>query len=74
MKTLASVEDAEKRMAICRECEFFFKPTANCKKCGCFMKIKTKLALKKCPIEKWVEVKPHETNKTIQEYWKRDGV
>ena len=40
------------RINMCRGCEFLKKHT-RCEKCGCFMKIKTKLAPAKCPIGKW---------------------
>lgn len=36
-------EIAEKRIKICEECEFFYNPTRNCKICGCFMDVKTKM-------------------------------
>ena len=42
-----------KRLDICKGCEFLFKPTNTCKKCGCFMKVKTKIATSSCPIGKW---------------------
>ena len=41
------------RLEICRSCEFFRPRTETCKKCGCFMKLKTKLEAAKCPIGKW---------------------
>lgn len=41
------------RFEICRECEFFRPRTETCKKCGCFMKLKTKLEHAKCPVGKW---------------------
>lgn len=41
------------RMNICRSCEFLFKPTNSCKKCGCFMNVKTKMIHATCPIGKW---------------------
>jgi len=42
-----------KRMDICKSCEFLLKPANNCKKCGCFMGVKTKIATSRCPIGKW---------------------
>ena len=42
-----------KRLDICKSCEFLFKPTNTCKKCGCFMNAKTKIATQRCPIGKW---------------------
>ena len=43
----------DKRWNECQKCEFLFKPTGNCKKCGCFMKVKTKISTASCPINKW---------------------
>jgi hypothetical protein len=40
-------------LEICRGCEFFRKSNQTCKKCGCFMKLKTKLEKAKCPVGKW---------------------
>lgn len=48
-----SDDEQAARMAICHSCEFLFKPTVQCKKCGCFMELKTKLKRAFCPIEKW---------------------
>ena len=41
------------RLEICRSCEFFRVRTEQCRKCGCFMKLKTKLEHSRCPIGKW---------------------
>lgn len=43
----------EFRLKICNECEWFKKSLAKCRKCGCFMKLKTTLQEAKCPIERW---------------------
>ena len=43
----------DKRWSECEKCEFLIKPTNNCSKCGCFMKIKTRVATSSCPIGKW---------------------
>lgn len=40
------------RMKQCLNCEHLKKHT-RCAKCGCFMKVKTRLAPAKCPIGKW---------------------
>lgn len=52
-KQVDSPEVAEKRYAICLECPFLTELTKQCKKCGCFMQLKTKLAAAACPINKW---------------------
>jgi len=41
----------DKRMEICNGCEF--KMGLNCKKCGCFIHAKTRVATARCPIGKW---------------------
>jgi len=46
------------RYSICAACEFLYKPTDTCKKCGCFMQYKTWLPGQKCPINKWSSVDP----------------
>lgn len=44
---------AKERLKICMECPRLFKPTTQCKECGCFMRIKTRLKSATCPIGKW---------------------
>jgi len=45
---------AKSRLAICKNCEFL--GAANmCKKCNCFMLLKTKLAGAGCPANKWMK-------------------
>ena len=41
------------RFSECQSCEHFIKPTSQCKKRGCFMKVKTRIATARCPIGKW---------------------
>lgn len=41
------------RLEICLGCPELIKTTKQCKKCGCFMTLKTKLEIAKCPIGKW---------------------
>jgi hypothetical protein len=41
------------RLDLCLSCEHLFKPTQNCKKCGCFVQAKTWLKNTSCPIKKW---------------------
>jgi len=49
------VEDeiSNDRYSICKECSHFLNATKQCKLCGCFMIIKTKLEHASCPIDKW---------------------
>lgn len=51
-----SNEVREERMNICLSCEHLFRPTMNCKKCGCFTKVKTWLPSQHCPVGKWLAV------------------
>jgi hypothetical protein len=44
------------RIKICRECEYYSKQFYSCKKCGCFMPIKTRFKVFSCPVGKWKEV------------------
>ena len=41
------------RLDACHSCELYIKVPGVCKKCGCIMKLKTKLAHAYCPIDKW---------------------
>lgn len=49
-----SDEIQERRYSICMSCEHFRRTTKQCKKCGCFMTIKTSLANAECPAGKWL--------------------
>jgi hypothetical protein len=49
----ASKEEADTRYSICNGCPEFVSLTKQCKKCGCFMAAKTKIASAVCPIGKW---------------------
>lgn len=44
---------AKRRLDICKSCEWYRPKSNTCKKCGCFMKLKTQLKDAKCPIGKW---------------------
>ena len=46
-------EIVKSRLEICNACEYFRPKTETCRKCGCFMKLKTTLVNAKCPIDKW---------------------
>ena len=52
--TIFSVSNKEriKRIEICESCEFL-SSLKTCKKCNCFMPVKTWLKNKTCPIKKW---------------------
>jgi hypothetical protein len=46
----------DERVSICRSCPELIKITFQCKKCGCFMKEKNKLASASCPLGKWDKI------------------
>ena len=49
----ATAEVKHQRMQTCLACPELISLTKQCKKCGCFMELKTGLDLSKCPIGKW---------------------
>jgi hypothetical protein len=51
--SIANKDLTKSRLKICGECPELIKPTWTCKKCGCFMKVKTKLENVVCPLGKW---------------------
>tara|TARA_R110001583_G_scaffold74323_3_gene205936 strand:+ start:458 stop:859 length:402 start_codon:yes stop_codon:yes gene_type:complete len=51
----------KERLEICRECIYYFKPTGTCKDCGCFMKLKARLAPMECGQRKWEKTTEIET-------------
>lgn len=52
-KPRSDQEEVEARLAICNTCPELRKKTMQCRKCGCFMKLKTTLKQAKCPLGKW---------------------
>ncbi|MFZ9315662.1 MAG: hypothetical protein ACO236_00095 [Candidatus Nanopelagicaceae bacterium] len=40
-------------MEICKKCEYLTSHLARCKLCGCFMAVKTKIPMTKCPDGRW---------------------
>jgi len=49
-------EERNVRYKICQECEWLWKPTGSCKKCGCFVAAKTYLPNESCPMKKWEKI------------------
>ena len=66
------------RLEVCKDCEYYFKPTGTCKRCGCFMRIKASISVMKCPEKKWLETGvtqkvddiPKHLMKEIKDVWK----
>lgn len=61
-KGVLTVSDtiANTRWEVCNKCDYLLKDENNsvyrCKLCGCNMKVKIKLAVSSCPINKWNKV------------------
>ena len=52
------IDDAKvlkERWDACNSCEFLTKKL-KCEKCGCFMRLKTRIGRMKCPLDKWSSV------------------
>ena len=49
---------ASERLSMCNDCPFLTKLTQQCRKCGCFMHLKVKLADAECPVGNWGKVTP----------------
>jgi len=49
----ADSEVATARYEICSQCPELTEHTKQCKKCMCFMVLKTKLKHASCPLKKW---------------------
>jgi hypothetical protein len=47
-----SKEESDRRFDICKQCRFLINGK-KCSKCGCSMKLKSRLRTGKCPIGKW---------------------
>lgn len=50
---LSEAELSTERLKVCAECPQMTKMTRQCKLCGCFLDLKTKVLAAHCPLEKW---------------------
>ena len=50
---IADREIAQARFDICKSCAYFIPEGSMCSKCGCFMKLKCKVKMAHCPVNKW---------------------
>jgi len=48
-----SNSEAEDRYSVCLSCPELVRLTKQCKKCGCFMRVKVILEDASCPLGKW---------------------
>jgi glycosyltransferase involved in cell wall biosynthesis/predicted O-methyltransferase YrrM len=51
--TTVSEEEHNRRLDICKQCDIYDSKLIRCRKCGCHINIKSKLASMVCPIGKW---------------------
>ncbi len=65
MKFFVAENIYQDRLAICKSCDFYFKPTGSCKVCKCFMKIKARLAPLACPKKYWNKTTEIKTPKEL---------
>jgi hypothetical protein len=49
----ATAEEKERRLEICKGCDYFNHRTERCNRCGCKMRYKSGLTTAKCPLNKW---------------------
>jgi len=61
----ATKEVREERLKICESCPLLYKPTYTCRRCMCFMKIKSSIASMRCPDNKWLATTTVEPPNTI---------
>lgn len=52
-KVLSDENIINKRLDVCAGCPELIQLTKQCKQCGCFMNLKTKLQNATCPLGKW---------------------
>lgn len=52
-KLITTDKEQKKRIETCKLCEFYNPISRRCRKCGCFMQIKTRLRLANCPMGFW---------------------
>ena len=50
---LTTEVERKRRYSICKKCPHLRAWTKTCKKCNCFMPVKTKIQEVSCPIGKW---------------------
>ena len=54
-KFFTSKEVYEERISICKACVYYFKPSGQCKRCLCFMKVKARISTQECPQKYWLK-------------------
>lgn len=67
-KFFVNKEIYKERLDTCRNCSHYFKPTGNCKVCGCFMRIKASIASMSCPKNYWTNTTEVEAPDEVPEH------
>ena len=57
----------KERMSICKSCVYYSSILGQCKRCLCFMKIKTRIANLDCPEKYWMRTTEYETPEDLPE-------
>jgi len=57
----------EDRINICKSCVYYFKPSGQCKRCLCFMKVKARISSQECPQKYWNKTTEVEVRTDIPE-------
>ena len=52
-KNYVEETEAKRRFDVCLSCPELINATKQCRQCGCFMNLKTKLTHATCPMSKW---------------------
>jgi len=67
-KFFVNKEVYKERLDICKSCIHYFGATGNCKRCGCFMRIKASIGSMSCPLNYWTKTTEVEEPKEIPEH------
>jgi hypothetical protein len=50
---ITDIDLSNDRMSICGSCEQYNAAIKQCKSCGCYLPVKTRLISAKCPLSHW---------------------
>jgi|TARA_R110002049_G_scaffold2674_2_gene19949 hypothetical protein len=71
-KFFVNKETYKERLDICKGCTEYFKPSGNCKVCGCFMRIKASISVMECPKQYWLATQEYEAPEEIPTHLKKE--
>jgi len=52
-QVVVSNEEQQRRIGLCKQCEFYDAKQKRCRKCGCIARYKAKLKTEHCPLNVW---------------------